>query len=107
MLATATNDDAISVWDTRYTTKPIYAWRPGFATCRSRARVIHKITDLRWDPSSSGELLASYAEGDLVLLRPSASEIGNEDDVVQTFQGHANEKTMVRQRTGWSNYFAA
>ncbi|KAI9221854.1 WD40-repeat-containing domain protein [Blastocladiella britannica] len=122
-LALATCDDKVSVIDERAPSAgPIYQWRPPFHGAARRRRVNHKITDMRWDEGTGDgvEVLVNFSEERVWLVRPdwaapqpgssstsaspSFTSMTNVDDttprdpqVVQVFQGHRNECTMLKE----------
>ncbi|KAI9187803.1 DDB1- and CUL4-associated factor 6 [Blastocladiella emersonii ATCC 22665] len=104
-LATATNDDRVSLFDLRMPARPFHVWTPPYAGTDRRLRVPHKITDLRFDPRSDPahpECLVSVSEGDLYLLRPPLAEpASGADAIVQRYRGHRNSQTMIKE----ANFF--
>ncbi|KAJ1517035.1 hypothetical protein HMI54_007340 [Coelomomyces lativittatus] len=107
----ATNDDKVSFIDARWPCQFLHQYIPSFYRHHQRRFLAYKITDVRFDPYGSGEVLVFYARQALQLIRPSwhhssssssslSTSLENESttenkEVVQMYSGHRNELTMV------------
>ncbi|KAJ1508726.1 DDB1- and CUL4-associated factor 6 [Coelomomyces lativittatus] len=113
----ATNDDKVSFIDARWPCQFLHQYIPSFYRHHQRRFLAYKITDVRFDPYGSGEVLVFYARQALQLIRPSwhhssssssslSTSLENESttenkEVVQMYSGHRNELTMIKE----ANFF--
>ncbi|KAJ3218004.1 DDB1- and CUL4-associated factor 8 [Dinochytrium kinnereticum] len=75
----------------------VYKFRPSKFNDTSRR---HKITCVSYDPSGSGDILASYSGEKVYVLKPSYSNSersADDMDIIRAYSGHRNERTIIKE----------